>query len=122
MANEINLPTHSDSRGKLTVIEGILPFPVARVYYIYDCDNSARGGHRHKKTRQALVCVKGACIIDWTNGVESGSTKLEDPDRLLVLEPEDWHVMRDFSKDAVLLVLASERYDPEDYVAEGYRA
>jgi quercetin dioxygenase-like cupin family protein len=122
MANEIDLPTHSDSRGKLTVIEGILPFPIVRVYFIYDCGGSTRGGHRHKKTRQALVCLKGTCTIDWTNGVESGSTKLENPGRLLILEPADWHAMRDFSEDAVLLVMASERFDPKDYIAEGYKA
>ncbi len=120
MANEIRLPTHSDSRGRLTVIDRALPFPIARVYYIYDCVGSTRGGHRHKKTRQALVCLKGSCTVDWTNGGESGSTRLADPGQLLILEPADWHLMRDISKDAVLLVLASESFDPSDYVYEGY--
>jgi dTDP-4-dehydrorhamnose 3,5-epimerase-like enzyme len=90
------------------------------VYYIQDCGGTTRGGHRHKRTRQALVCVKGCCTVDWTNGVESGSTRLEDPGRLLLLEPEDWHLMRDFSEDALLLVLASESYDPDDYLYERY--
>jgi dTDP-4-dehydrorhamnose 3,5-epimerase-like enzyme len=120
MANEIRLPTHCDPRGKLTVIDGILPFPIVRAYYMYDCGGSIRGGHRHKKTRQALVCVKGSCTVDWTNGVESGSVRLQDPGQLLLVEPEDWHQIRDFSRDAVVLVLASERYDPDDYVYEGY--
>ncbi len=120
MASEISLPTHSDARGKLTVIDGTLPFPIARVYYIYDCGGTTRGGHRHKKTRQALACVKGSCTVDWTNGVESGSTRLANPSQLLVLEPADWHRMRNFSTDAVLLVLASESFDPSDYVDEGY--
>jgi dTDP-4-dehydrorhamnose 3,5-epimerase-like enzyme len=120
MANEISLPTHRDSRGRLTVIDGTIPFPIVRAYYIYDCAGSTRGGHRHKKTRQALVCIKGFCTVDWTNGVESGSTRLDHPDRLLILEPEDWHLMRDFSEDAILLVLANERYDPSDYIHEGY--
>ena len=120
MASEIRLPTHSDSRGRLTVIDRALPFPIARVYYIYDFGGSTRGGHRHKKTRQALVCVKGSCTVDWTNGVESGSTRLADPSQLLILEPTDWHLMRDISNDAVLLVLASESFDPNDYVYEGY--
>ena len=120
MASEIDLPTHCDSRGKLTVIDKILPFPIARVYYIYDCGGTARGGHRHKKTRQALVCVKGSCTVDWTNGAESGSARLASPGRLLIVEPEDWHLMRDFSEDAILLVLASESYDPDDYLFERY--
>jgi dTDP-4-dehydrorhamnose 3,5-epimerase-like enzyme len=45
---------------------------------------------------------------------------LEKPDHVLIIEPEDWHVMRNFSKDAVLIVLASESYDPDDYIFEGY--
>jgi dTDP-4-dehydrorhamnose 3,5-epimerase-like enzyme len=120
MASEIGLPTHRDSRGKLTVIDKILPFPIARVYYIHDCGGTTRGGHRHKKTRQALVCMKGSCTVDWSNGTESGSTRLVSPGRLLIVEPEDWHLMRDFSEDAILLVLASESYDPNDYIYERY--
>jgi dTDP-4-dehydrorhamnose 3,5-epimerase-like enzyme len=121
MAREIALPTHRDERGSLTVIEGLLSFTIARVYFMYDCGGSKRGGHRHKKTRQALVCVRGRCTVDWENEFESGSAMLINPQTLLVLEPEDWHVMHDFSSDAVLLVLASEIYDPNDYVNEGYR-
>jgi hypothetical protein len=120
MAYEIQLPTHGDARGKLTVIDSILPFPVVRVYYIYGCSDEPRGGHRHRKTRQALACVSGSCAIDWSNGAESGTSRLDSPETLLILEPEDWHVMRDFSPDAVLLVLASEHFDPEDYISEGY--
>jgi hypothetical protein len=64
--------------------------------------------------------MAGSCVVDWTNGSEHGSERLARPDRILLLQPEDWHVMRDFSADAVLLVLASHRFDPDDYVDEGY--
>ena len=120
MANELIAPTHSDCRGTLTIIDKMLPFAVTRIFYIYGCSDTARGGHRHKTNRQALVCVHGSCVVEWTNGRERGEVLLEKPDHLLILEPEDWHVMRDFSKDAVLLVLASESYDPRDYVFERY--
>ncbi len=120
MPRVISLPTFSDPRGSLTVIENALPFDVRRVYYIYSCAAEPRGGHRHHVTVQALVCVAGRCVIDWDNGSERGSTVLDRPDTLLVLEPRDWHVMRDFSSDAVLLVLASHPFDPADYIDEGY--
>lgn len=120
MARTIELPTFVDERGSLSVIDGTLPFAIARVYYIYGCSAAPRGGHRHKKTRQALVCVSGSCVVDWTNGRERGSESLASPGRLLLVEPEDWHVMRDFSEDAVLLVLASHHFDPDDYIDEGY--
>lgn len=120
MASLLKLPTRRDTRGALTVIDGILPFPVRRVYYIYNCSGEPRGGHRHVKTIQALVCMRGSCSVDWDNGREFGTEVMDSPERLLLLLPEDWHVMRDLSSDAMLLVLASEPYDPADYIQEGY--
>jgi dTDP-4-dehydrorhamnose 3,5-epimerase-like enzyme len=121
MPKIIKLPTHSDSRGSLTVIEKNLPFEIKRVYYIYDCSDLPRGGHRHKKNIQALVCVKGSCTVDWNNGLEKGTVSLSQPDTLLLLMPEDYHTMHSFSEDTILLVLASEYYDASDYVYEDYQ-
>jgi dTDP-4-dehydrorhamnose 3,5-epimerase-like enzyme len=120
MPKTIELPSHTDNRGSLTVIEKQLPFEIKRVYYIYNCSDMERGGHRHKLNIQALVCVNGSCVIDWKNGTESGSVNLSSPDHLLILFPEDYHIMRNFSKDAVLLVLASEYFDSDDYIDEAY--
>ena len=63
MAALIELPTFSDDRGKLTVLERILPFNIKRTYFIYDTDNKDRGGHRHKITTQAIVCLKGKYTV-----------------------------------------------------------
>jgi len=120
VASIISLPSHVDQRGSLTVIDGILPFDIARVYYIYAGTGVPRGGHRHRTTVQALVSVAGSCVVDWNNGLQKGVTALDAPDKLLLVQPEDWHVMRDFSPDCVLLVLASEHFDAEDYIDEGY--
>ena len=92
MAKLINLKSYHDHRGSLTVIEKELPFSIKRVYFIYDVEDFVRGGHRHKMTEQAAIC--------------------------LILYPEDWHKMYHFSPDAVLLVLASTPYDPEDYITD----
>jgi dTDP-4-dehydrorhamnose 3,5-epimerase-like enzyme len=116
----IKLPTYQDARGSLTVIEKILPFVVKRIYYIYDCPTIDRGGHRHKKNIQALVCVKGACVIDCDNGQKKERITLDRPDKILVLQPKDWHTMGNFTPDAVLLVLASEYFDATDYIDEAY--
>lgn len=120
MAHVLDLPHHVDDRGQLTVIDRVLPFPIKRVYYVYGCSKGQRGGHRHKITVQGLVCVHGSCVVDWDNGTNRGSEVLDDPNHLLVIEPVDWHIMRDFTPDAVLLVLASEHFDPADYITEGY--
>jgi len=120
MAHLINLKTHTDSRGNLTVIEKIIPFDIKRVFYIYGVDDSKRGGHRHHKTIQAAVCIKGSCIIYNNNGKKEEEFNLNSPSKCLVINPEDWHTMYQFTPDAILLVLASENFDKEDYIFEPY--
>jgi dTDP-4-dehydrorhamnose 3,5-epimerase-like enzyme len=120
LAKIIKLPVYTDSRGSLAVIEKALPFDIKRVYYIYDCSGQNRGGHRHKKTTQALICLHGSCVIDFDDGGTKGSVALDTPDKALILACKDYHVMRDFSRDAILLVLASEYYDEDDYIDEPY--
>lgn len=109
--------------GGVTIIEKVLPFPVRRVYYIYNVPSeSVRGGHRHKKNVQALVCVSGSCRINIDNGTEKSSVILDSPAKCLILHSSDWHTMDSFSSGAVLLVLASEYYDASDYIDEPYTA
>lgn len=119
MAYIIKLPTFSDERGNLTVIEKILPFEIRRVYYIYKA-RSKRGGHRHKKTIQALIAVNGKCEVFVNNGEKKERFLLDSPDKALILECRDWHTIENFSEDCVLLVLASEYYDKNDYIYEEY--
>jgi len=122
MAKILKLNSIVESRGSLTVIEKILPFNIKRVYYIYNLDDSIRGHHRHKKTIQAAVCVSGSCIISCQSakGDEILEYTLSSRSDCLLINPEDYHTMYNFSKDAVLMVLASENYDPKDYIYEQY--
>ena len=119
MSYIINLPTFNDKRGNLTVIEKILPFEIKRIYYIYNATKK-RGGHRHKKSIQALICLGGGCEIYVNNGKKEQLIVLESGSRCLILEPEDWHTMSNFTSNAILLVLASEFYDVNDYIDESY--
>jgi dTDP-4-dehydrorhamnose 3,5-epimerase-like enzyme len=119
MAKIIELPTHSDERGSLTVIEKCLPFEIKRLYYIYDAVGK-RGGHKHQKTCQALISVKGSCDIFVDDGNVKNTYILDKPNKCLLLNPEDWHSMLNFTSDCVLLVLASEYFDKNDYIEEEY--
>lgn len=120
MAYLIDLKTFTDNRGNLTVIEKTIPFDIKRIFYIYGVDSSVRGGHRHHKTIQAAICIKGSCIIFNNDGNNSESYILDQPFKCLILEPNDWHTMDSFSDDAILMVLASEYFDPEDYIYTPY--
>lgn len=119
MSYIINLPTFKDSRGKLTVMEKLLPFEIKRFYYIYDVIGG-RGGHRHINTFQALLCLNGSCEIYINNGTNENLIVLNDPTKCLILEPKDWHTMYNFSQGSILLVFASEYYDINDYIHEEY--
>jgi hypothetical protein len=120
MAYLINIPTFSDDRGNLTVLDEAIPFDIKRLFYIYGVDNSARGGHRHHQTIQAAICIKGSCTIINDDGDNIEHIELDTPAKCLILETKDWHVMTNFTPDAILLVLASTRFDPADYIFTPY--
>lgn len=122
MAYIIDLKTFADSRGNLTVLEDKeLPFLIKRVFYIYGVDDSIRGGHRHKKTTQALVAIQGSCEVYNDNNTVEELFRLDSPNKCLILEPQDWHNMYNFSKDCILQVFASEYFNPDDYIWDAYK-
>jgi WxcM-like, C-terminal. len=123
MAQIIDLKTFTDTRGNLTVIEKVIPFDIKRVFYIYGVDNSVRGNHRHKKTIQAAIAIQGSCRImnQSGDGREQEGYILNTPSQCLILNPEDYHWMDSFTKDCILMVFASEYFDPADYIYEPYK-
>ncbi|MFY9311410.1 MAG: FdtA/QdtA family cupin domain-containing protein [Bacteroidia bacterium] len=120
MAHLLSLKTFTDKRGNLTVIEKVIPFDIKRIFYIYGVDDSVRGGHRHVNTTQAAICIKGSCVIANNDGHIKEEFVLDSPDKCLILEPKDWHQMHSFTEDAILMVLASEHFDPKDYIYDNY--
>lgn len=121
MAKLIQLTTFSEAKGNLTVIEKVLPFDVKRVFYIYGVDDSVRGKHRHHSTIQAIICIQGSCRIYLDDGEKEETIFLSKPDQCLIVLPKDWHSMREFTPDAILLVIASENFDRTDYIFEPYK-
>jgi len=121
MAYLIDLKTFIDVRGNLTVIEKTIPFDIKRIFYIYCVDQSVRGGHRHKTTIQAAICLKGSCRIYNNDGHDENYFVLDQPSKCLILQTRDWHTMDQFSPDAILMVLASEYFDQQDYIFEPYK-
>lgn len=119
IATLLNLNTLGDDRGSLIAIENNknIPFDVKRVYYIFGTQQGiSRGFHAHKNLTQLLICVKGSCRITLDNGRIKESIILNQPDIGLLIDGLLWREMHDFSEDCVLLVLASEYYDENDYI------
>lgn len=112
---------HGDDRGQLVALEEFndIPFEIKRVYYMYDTiAGVARGFHAHKSLQQILICIHGSCKIKLDNGKETKVVPLEKPYEGLYVSNVMWREMYDFSPDAVLMVLASEIYNEEDYIRD----
>lgn len=115
----LQLPTFTDPRGALTVLERSLPFEVVRIYWIYGANGQTRGGHRHRYTRQALVALSGVVWMYMNDGVTEETIVLNHPSQCLLVEPKDWHTMK-FGENAVLLVMSSHPYDRSEYIDTPY--
>lgn len=110
---------HGDERGQLVSLEEYkdIPFEIKRVYYMYDTgDGVRRGFHAHKSLKQILICIHGSCKIHLDNGSEKKEISLEKPYEGLYISNSMWREMYDFSPDAVLMVLASDYYNEDDYI------
>lgn len=117
----IEFQTLGDKRGSLIALEvgmeKAVPFDIKRVYYIYHTgEGVSRGYHAHRDLKQVAICVAGHCRIVLDDGVSREETLLNCPTKGLLIESMIWREMHDFSKDCVLLVLASEHYDEADYI------
>ena len=117
----IDFEIKGDDRGKLIAIEELknIPIEIKRVYYIFDNKNNIkRGFHAHKNLKQIAICVKGSCTFVLDNGKNKEEIILDSPDHGLLIEGLIWREMYNFSPDCVLLVLASEHYDEDDYIRD----
>lgn len=115
----IHLRINGDDRGSLIALENghNLPFNVKRVYYIYGTKKGvSRGFHAHKKLKQLLVAVSGSVSIKCEYNGQIKEYTLSKPDEGLLIEGLVWREMHDFSADCVLMVLADEYYNEDDYI------
>lgn len=116
----IRFNEHKDQRGSLIALENgrDIPFDVKRVYYIFDTSpNYERGFHAHLELKQLLICVSGSLEVEVCKGTNDQETFLLDsPSKGLLIEGLVWRVMKNFTPGAVLMVLASEFYNKDDYI------
>lgn len=111
-----------DERGHLVVVEGLqdVPFEIKRVFYIYGSDATViRGQHANRKTQFVLINVAGHSKVMVKDGLGGEAEySLDRPHTGIYLPTMVWKDMYDFSPDSVLLCLASEHYDPDEYIRD----
>jgi len=113
------LPHAEDLRGQISFCEAErdIPFPVRRHFVIYGVPGeNIRGEHAHRRLHQFLICVAGSVRAVADDGATREEFLLDDPTVGLHLPPMIWGVQYKYSPSAVLLVLASDYYDPTDYI------
>lgn len=119
MPQRLRIPTVRDPRGSLSFVEGErdIPFEIRRVYYLHDVPfNSSRGGHAHRRLRQAIIALSGGFTV-WTHDGRTWSeSRMADPAEALLLPPMTWRELTEFTSGAVCMVLASDHYDETDYI------
>lgn len=120
LAQMLEFSQRGDDRGHLVVVEGEqdIPFDIKRIFYIYGSDkNVVRGQHANRKSEFVLINVAGTSKVKVKDGKGNEAVySLNRPHTGVYLPKLVWKDMYDFSEDSVLLVLASEHYDPEEYI------
>ena len=117
----IELPKIHDPRGNLTFVEGgvHVPFDIKRVYYLYDVPGgSERGGHAHKQLHQFIIAMSGSFDIILDDGQEKKRVHMNRSYNGLYICPMIWRELDNFSSGAVCMVLASTKFEEDDYYRE----
>jgi dTDP-4-dehydrorhamnose 3,5-epimerase-like enzyme len=117
----IEFPQNGDERGHLVIVEGNqdIPFAIKRVFYIYGSDKDViRGRHANYNTEFVLINVAGTSKVRVDDGSRQKVFDLNRPHIGIYLPKLVWKDMYDFSPDSVLLCLASEHYDANEYIRD----
>jgi dTDP-4-dehydrorhamnose 3,5-epimerase-like enzyme len=117
----MKLPNFVDQRGGLTVVteNADVPFGIERVFFTYDTHRDVnRGAHAHKTCVQFLMSPHGSLDVEVTDGYETKTFTLNDPSIGLLIPPLIWSVQKNYSKGAICLVLASEKYQENEYLRD----
>lgn len=115
------LPQAVDLRGSLVFGEALrhIPFEVKRYFLVFGVQSEhVRGEHAHRSLHQFLICVAGRCNVVTDDGAARHEVLLDSPSKGVHIPPMVWATQYKFSRDAVLLVLASEYYDAAEYIRD----
>lgn len=117
----VELPQVTDPRGSLTFGEfpSHLPFVPMRIFMVSDVPGrKIRGEHAHRELHQLLICAHGEVTVVVDDGTATQELVLDRPDVGLHLAPMVWGTQHEFSADCVMIVMASDVYDADDYIRD----
>jgi hypothetical protein len=117
----LELPKITGDNGSLIVAElgAGLPFVASRVFALFEIPSGeARGTHAHRRCAQFLICMRGSVTAIIDDGSRREEVVLDRPTLGLHMPAMTWGTQYNYSEDAMLLVLASDPYDADDYIED----
>ena len=116
----LNFNIRKDLRGCLIPIDAYydLPFDIKRVFYIKHLDNMERGYHAHRKCEQVLVAIQGSFTLCLDYGDKIEEFNLDECNKGVYFPLYTWLVMKNFSKDCIIMVICSYEFDENEYIRD----
>ena len=112
----IDIPTFTDERGAISVMDKELPFEVKRVFWLHHIEEGKdRGAHALLESEEIMVAVHGTFVVDLDDTVNKTSILLDNPNKGLMIRPGIWFRTHSYKDDGVSLILASEEYARNKY-------
>lgn len=112
----VDVPTFTDERGAISVLDKELPFQVKRVFWLHHIkDGKERGAHALLDSNEIMVAVHGSFVVELDDTVNKVSILLGDPSKGLIIRPGIWFRTHSYNDDGVSLILAEEEYARNKY-------
>ena len=112
----IDVPTFTDERGAISVMDKELPFQVKRVFWLHHIqEGKDRGAHALLDSNEIMVAVHGSFIVDLDDTENRTSVLLDNPSKGLIIRPGVWFRTHSYKEDGVSLILAEEEYARDKY-------
>ena len=112
----VDVPTFTDERGAISVLNKELPFQVRRVFWLHHIQKGMdRGAHALLDSSEIMIAVHGSFLVDLDDTVNQTSILLDDPSKGLIIKPGVWFRTHSYNDDGVSLILAEEEYERDKY-------
>lgn len=112
----VDIPTFTDERGAISVMDKELPFEVKRVFWLHHIqDGKDRGAHALLDSDEIMIAIHGSFVVDLDDLETKISIVLDDPSKGLMIRPGVWFRTHSYNEDGVSLILASEEYARDKY-------
>ncbi len=113
----VDIPTFTDGRGAISVMDKELPFDVKRVFWLHHINEGKdRGAHALLDSSEIMIAIHGSFVVDLDDTVTKTCILLDNPNVGLIIHPGIWFRTHSYKDDGVSLILASEEYARDRYI------